>query len=279
MSTPKGSWALDAEREEQLPEGYETKPDERGIKTVVEFKWKDGRRVKVTKRIRVTEKVIRRNRTLEARRALKKFGNAADALSGPEPGFTGCEDNIRFELTDTYKKLTGKIVPDDALVTLIKSTVSSVTKTMGIAPSQPTGAGPVGSAPGASAPALSSAASEVETKPGIYVPPSKRRDAAGGSSVGGSTTSGSDFRSDRPEGCTVRVSNLSPDVEEEDLRFYFGRCGPLHRVFLARDRETQISKGYAFITFQVKEDAETAVQRMNGFGLSHLIIQVEWARD
>ena len=41
---------------------------------------------------------------------------------------------------------------------------------------------------------------------------------------------------------TVRVTNLSEDATEQDLRELFGHFGPIQRIYLARDRNSQRSK-------------------------------------
>ena len=109
---------------------------------------------------------------------------------------------------------------------------------------------------------------------GKYVPPSLRgSDGAGGKK--GELMSHS--RND-DEQAAVRVTNLSEDARESDLRELFGRFGPIQRVFLAKDRKTQQSKGFAFIHFSSKEDAQSAITNLNGFGYDHLILKVEWAK-
>lgn len=41
---------------------------------------------------------------------------------------------------------------------------------------------------------------------------------------------------------TVRVTNLSEEAQEADLRELFGHFGMLKRIFLAKDKQTQQSK-------------------------------------
>lgn len=41
---------------------------------------------------------------------------------------------------------------------------------------------------------------------------------------------------------TVRVTNLSEETKEQDLRDLFGHFGPIHRVYLAKDKTMQRSK-------------------------------------
>ena len=45
----------------------------------------------------------------------------------------------------------------------------------------------------------------------------------------------------------VRVTNLSEDANENDLRELFGPFGPIQRVFLAKDKRTQQSKVWTWL--------------------------------
>ncbi len=53
----------------------------------------------------------------------------------------------------------------------------------------------------------------------------------------------------------------------------FERFGRVTRVFLAKDRDTQRAKGFAFISFQERSDAAKACEKMDGceFYLSLLV--------
>ncbi len=42
--------------------------------------------------------------------------------------------------------------------------------------------------------------------------------------------------------CTVRVTNLSEDAQEGDIRDLFSHFGYIKRIFLAKDKITQHSK-------------------------------------
>ncbi|KAG8942782.1 translation initiation factor eIF3 subunit g [Tulasnella sp. 408] len=94
---------------------------------------------------------------------------------------------------------------------------------------------------------------------GKYVPPSMR---AGGAGRGaGESMNRPANRDDMP---TLRVTNVSMETEENDLRDLFSRFGRVHRVYIGRDRDTGIGKGYAFVSFENKADAERAMQKTNG---------------
>ena len=59
----------------------------------------------------------------------------------------------------------------------------------------------------------------------------------------------------------VQVSEFA---EENDLREIFERFGRVTRVFLAKDRDTQRAKGFAFISFQDRSDAAKACEKIDG---------------
>jgi RNA recognition motif-containing protein len=59
----------------------------------------------------------------------------------------------------------------------------------------------------------------------------------------------------------LQVSELA---EEQELRDLFERFGRVTRVFLARDRETQRAKGFAFISYADRSDAESACAKLDG---------------
>ncbi|AFZ80279.1 eukaryotic translation initiation factor 3 subunit 4, putative [Theileria equi strain WA] len=77
---------------------------------------------------------------------------------------------------------------------------------------------------------------------------------------------------------TIRITNLSEDVKEKDLTDLFGTVGRIHRAYLAKHKETQNSKGFAFITYASKQDAVNAIAKFNRWGYNNLLLNVEWAR-
>ena len=60
------------------------------------------------------------------------------------------------------------------------------------------------------------------------------------------------------------VGNLSYSTTEADLRTYFGAVAAPSQVVLPVDRETGRPRGFAFVEFLDRANAETAVQRFNG---------------
>jgi cold-inducible RNA-binding protein len=60
------------------------------------------------------------------------------------------------------------------------------------------------------------------------------------------------------------VGNLSYTTTEVDLRTYFGTVASPSQVVLPVDRETGRPRGFAFVEFMERSDAEQAIQRFNG---------------
>lgn len=105
------------------------------------------------------------------------------------------------------------------------------------------------------------------TTRGTYVPPSLRE---------GAERRGTDMRR-RNEENSVRVTNLSEDTREQDLHELFRTFGQITRVYVALDQKTGLSRGFGFVNFANREDAERAINKLNGYGYDNLILRVEWA--
>jgi len=60
------------------------------------------------------------------------------------------------------------------------------------------------------------------------------------------------------------VGNLSYATTEADLRAYFGTVAPPSQVVLPVDRETGRPRGFAFVEFPERGQAEAAIQKFNG---------------
>jgi len=60
------------------------------------------------------------------------------------------------------------------------------------------------------------------------------------------------------------VGNLSYTTTEADLRAYFGTVAPPSHVVLPVDRETGRPRGFAFVEFLDRAQAEQAIQKFHG---------------
>lgn len=59
------------------------------------------------------------------------------------------------------------------------------------------------------------------------------------------------------------IGNLAYDVTEAELRAHFAALGPLSSLALPTDRATGKPRGFAFVEFHERADAEEAIRRLN----------------
>jgi len=238
---------------------FESEPDEHGVrtKTVVEYSTNaEGRTVKTTRTYRISRTMTRINKRALERKNWRKFGDCRPS----EEGVTIVSNELIPIETPSKKK---KDKEDEAVKASemaesgVKETWKTRAQRLGAdswdmitarAPSEESGARTPG---GAAADA------------NVYVPRSLRSGAV---------------REERDDSTTVRINNLSEDTREDDLRELCRRFGPIQRVFIAKDRHTGLSRGFAFVTFVYREDGQKAIEALNGFGYDHLVLAVEWAK-
>ncbi|CAM4656581.1 unnamed protein product [Leuciscus chuanchicus] len=60
------------------------------------------------------------------------------------------------------------------------------------------------------------------------------------------------------------IGGLSYDTTEQSLEEAFSKYGTIAKVDVIRDRETDRSRGFGFVTFENPEDAKDAMAAMNG---------------
>ena len=76
------------------------------------------------------------------------------------------------------------------------------------------------------------------------------------------------------------VGNLPFSVTEEDIRNLFEQDGrKVDNVSVISDRETGRPRGFAFVEMTSQNDAETAVQKFNGFQMGGRTLTVSEARE
>ncbi|WAR31708.1 EI3GA-like protein [Mya arenaria] len=216
--------------------------------------------------------------------ALRKFGAAEQDPPGPNPANTIVQvEEINMQIILNKENKNQDQETEDPLAKLKSQKLVSCRICKGdhwttkcpykdtLAPIQESLEGDkkneeAGAAPGA-APAPGAASKQPGGK---YVPPSMRDGAGKGR--------GETMKSTRDESATIRVTNLSEDTRESDLQELFRPFGPIQRIYLAKDKNTGQSKGFAFINFHRREDAARAIAGVSGFGYDHLILNVEWAK-
>lgn len=114
-------------------------------------------------------------------------------------------------------------------------------------------------------------ASDLRAGGGKYVPPSMRAGAKGaGESM---------HQKNRDDLPTLRVTNLSEDATEDDMWTLFERFGKISRVYVGKDQETGLCKGFAFVSFESRQDAQKAVDKVHNLPYDHLILGCQFSGE
>ncbi|KAI0263000.1 translation initiation factor 3 RNA-binding subunit [Gloeopeniophorella convolvens] len=275
----KTSWADDVDDLDQ-PKG-EDYVDENGIRTTVEYTVnEEGKKVKITRKTKRTLQKSLVEHAVAERKTWAKFGLEKGNKPGPDRATTTVGETVLLKLSPGNKSTE----PEPSEQQTMKANLSKA------------GAGKVvcrickgdhftakcpykdslAGLDNAEAPPLDdddappAAAAPAAGGPNKYVPPSMRNRGPGESMgrPGGS-------RDDLP---TLRVTNISEDTQENDLRELFGAFGRVARVYVGRDRETGIGKGFAFVSFEERAVAQRAMEKMHGRGYDSLILNVQWSQ-
>lgn len=281
MAATKMRWGdtLDEDIGDVLPPTSVIGPDAKGVRTVTQYKKNDkGETVKTvikTKFSKVERKVYK---SAQERREWKRFGDAV--AQQPEHSVTvQSREDVPFERTKAQKSTRDEkqqLTLQNAMQSNDKNAVTANLKDMlykrrmerQLAAARGEGPAPE-RAPDEDGPGGMSNLPAAGAKTGGYVPPSLRNRAPG--DVG-------DSMNKRREENSVRVTNLSEDTREDDLRELFSPFGPISRVYIAYDRDTGENRGFAFVNFVYREDAAKAIDKLDGYGYDNLILRVEWAQ-
>lgn len=290
---PQSSWADEIEEGDSTNLPPPTEKISGNTKTVTQFLFREGKKVKVVSTYKIEKKLVSKN--IAERKALPKFGLSKDDRPGPNPQTTVVAEEIHMQFVanqeesekgedksalDKLKERSKGIVKcrickEDHWTSNCpyKDTLGPLRESLagkeldGENPEAAAGGAPAGAGPGAPA-------GGGQTIGGKYVPPSRRGE---GARVPGGGESMPDRRRNE-DTAAIRVSNLSENTQEQDLQELFKPFGNVARIFLAKDKITGQCKGFAFINYYKKEDGAKAIATLNGFGYDHLILNVEWAK-
>ncbi|KAG8979953.1 translation initiation factor eIF3 subunit g [Tulasnella sp. 425] len=286
-STVKTSWADDVEDFGQnladTPRVEDsTGPD--GIRTVIEYTTnEEGKKVKAslhpTSILLITRKIKRTltkstvDPVVAARKSWAKFGADRGKPVGPDRATTTLGENTEPAAeaeSDLKKQLENKKIMCRLCKGAHFTSKCPYRDTLG-ALGMDGADTPLDD--GAATPKNEPVISAPAPTGGKYVPPWQRPGAPGRGA--GESMNRPANRDDMP---TLRVTNVSLETEENDLRDLFSRFGRVQRAYIGRDRDTGIPKGYAFVSFENKADAERAMQKTNGMGYDNLILSVSWSQ-
>ncbi|KAJ2450219.1 translation initiation factor eIF3 subunit g [Coemansia sp. RSA 2336] len=276
MAISKTSWADEVD-ELELPE-REVIANSDGTKTVIEYRInEDGKKVKLTRRLK--EKVVQEhvNRAVAERKKWAKFGAEKNSAPGPNISTTMLDGVILLKLSQyaaKQKQQEEAQQQEKAASAKNKHIQCRICRGLHFTAKCPykdtlvpieeiTGA--------ASAPSADQPAAKETSGKSSYVPPHLRHGAAKGGSM--------DAQGRSESTTTIRISNLSENTQKEDVEQLCRVFGPTERVHVAKDRVTQLCRGFAFVAFYDKESAERAIAKLNGYGFDHLILSAEFTAD
>lgn len=100
--------------------------------------------------------------------------------------------------------------------------------------------------------------------------------------VNWATTSGHQAKLDsiytfKKEHYHIFVGDLAPDIDQQQLREAFTPFGEISDVKIMKDPHTLVHKGYGFVSYVNKVDAEAAISQMNGQWIGTRKIRTNWA--
>ena len=76
----------------------------------------------------------------------------------------------------------------------------------------------------------------------------------------------------------IYVGNLSRDVTDEDLRQAFEESGQVESINIIKDRFSGESRGFGFVEMPSKDEAQSAIDSLNGKDLKGRAMNVNEAR-
>jgi RNA recognition motif-containing protein len=76
----------------------------------------------------------------------------------------------------------------------------------------------------------------------------------------------------------IYVGNLSPEVTEEDLKGAFEAFGQLTSVNVIKDKFSGEPRGFGFVEMPSKDEAQAAIEGLNGSDLKGQSLNVNEAR-
>jgi translation initiation factor 3 subunit G len=255
-----------------IPPTHKSRIDSKGTQIVTSYRQHPANKKQLLKtitKIRVTTQKVREAKAVEQRRKWARFGDAVkdEAAEGGQRSTIASKDDVFLEDPHADNDLQ-----DEDATTAIAGNLNEfwakqqrrqLERKYDVAGD---GEGVTGIGGGWT---QVGAGGTTANPTGKYIPPSARGGLAGAARA----------IPERPDDLnTIRVTNISENTSEADLQDLFKPFGRISRVYLAKDKETLQSRGFAFVSFVNKDDAARAMEKLQGYGYDHLILKLEWAR-
>ncbi|XP_003384814.1 PREDICTED: serine/arginine-rich splicing factor 2-like [Amphimedon queenslandica] len=77
---------------------------------------------------------------------------------------------------------------------------------------------------------------------------------------------------------SLKVDNLSFRMTPDEIKPIFEKYGEVGDIYIPRDPYTKESRGFAFVRFYEKRDAEDAMERLDGYVIDGREMRVQLAR-
>lgn len=74
------------------------------------------------------------------------------------------------------------------------------------------------------------------------------------------------------------VGNLSKSTTEDELSVLFAQAGDVTAVEVIKDRRSDESRGFAFVTMSAQSEADKAVSMFNSYSLNDHVLKVSLAK-
>lgn len=239
----------------------ESEPDQNGIITITEFGINEKNKIiKITRKVKRTIQMVKISKGVLERQKWKKFGDCEGFPEGPEKNITTrlTEMNIDLSLDKENKNDENDIeVPTVKCKNCGQPGHFSMKcpKRLDIDPF-----------------------SKSSASTGKYIPVHRR------------TENLKPLEEEVVPG--LKVFNISEELTERDLRDLFSRFGPIGKIsvpknypegwdYLAEKEKNYSSlknRGFAFVNFKRKQDAELAMQKLEKHKFDNMILHIEWAK-
>ncbi len=74
------------------------------------------------------------------------------------------------------------------------------------------------------------------------------------------------------------VGNLAKSTTQDEITALFAQVGEVTSVDLVKDRNSGLSKGFAFVTMTSQENADKAIAKYNGYSMAGNALKVNVAK-